>query len=256
MRLLLTNDDGIHAEGVSVLYRTLSRIHTVTLVAPDRERSAVGHGITLERPLRAVKVSLTGGITGYAVSGTPADCVKLGIREILEDRPDLVVSGINPGANVGININYSGTVAAAREAALNGIPAVAVSMQGCSRQRHREASAFVEKLAVRLLRHPMPFGTFLNVNLPDVPLKHIAGIRVSRLSVLPLCEYFEKRQDPRDRPYFWQGRDRQSFSDNPDMDGDALNQRFISLTPITCDTTDYRALETLKQLDFSIESFR
>ena len=129
MKVLLTNDDGIYAGGLQALYQRFSRRHEVTVIAPDRDCSAVSHGITLHEPLRASTVSVN-GLTGYAVSGTPADCIKLGIVELLDARPDIVISGINPGANVGVNINYSGTVSAAREAALYGVPAIAVSVQG------------------------------------------------------------------------------------------------------------------------------
>ena len=130
MNILLTNDDGIHAEGLWALNSRLAPRHAVTVIAPDRERTAVGHGITLHLPLRAHPVVLNGGARGYAVNGTPADCVKLGILEILKHKPDLVVAGLNPGANVGVNITYSGTVAAAKEAALGGIPAIAASIEG------------------------------------------------------------------------------------------------------------------------------
>ena len=129
MRILLTNDDGIHAQGLWALHAALAPGHEVTVVAPDRERTGVGHAITLHQPLRAASLAVNGA-EGYAVNGTPADCVKLAVLEILGGRPDLVVSGLNPGANVGVNINYSGTVAAAREAALGGIPAIAASIEG------------------------------------------------------------------------------------------------------------------------------
>ena len=129
MNILLTNDDGIYAKGLWALYAKFARRHCVTVVAPDRERSAVGHGITLYQPLRTNRVNINNGFTGYAVNGTPADCVKMGLMEILDSKPDMVISGINPGANVGVNINYSGTVAAAKEAALYNVPAIAVSIQ-------------------------------------------------------------------------------------------------------------------------------
>ena len=130
MNILLTNDDGIYFDGLWALYRRLQEHHAVTVIAPDRERSAIGHAITLNEPLRATMVTVNGGHEGYAVSGTPADCVKLGLFELLGTRPDMVVAGINPGANVGANLNYSGTVAAAKEAALSGVVGIAVSIEG------------------------------------------------------------------------------------------------------------------------------
>jgi len=252
MKILLTNDDGIYADGLWSLYRQFSPHHTVTVVAPDRERSAVGHGITLDRPLRASKICLHDGCSGYAVTGTPADCIKLGILEIVKGRPDLVLSGINPGANVGININYSGTVAAAREAALNGIAAIAVSVQGNPSRRYAEAAAFVKRLVDRLPLKPLPPGTFLNVNIPDVPLEKTAGIRISRQSIVLFPEYFEKRKDPRNRIYFWQGRDMQPCAQSVDIDGAALQQNYISITPVKCDMTDDTMLESLKDWALSL----
>lgn len=251
MEILLTNDDGIHAEGLWALYERLVRRHSVTVVAPDRERSAVGHGITLDRPLRVSKLSVNGGLPGFAVTGTPADCIKLGVVEILEKRPDLVISGINPGTNVGINIHYSGTVAAAREAALNGLPALAISVQGSTADRFQEAAVFAERLAAEVSQNGLPAGTFLNVNLPDLPMERIAGVQISRMNLKLFSERFEKRTDPRNRLYFWQGSDSLPFSDSPDIDGDALSRNYISITPVKCDMTDYEALDRLKTWNLS-----
>ena len=175
MHLLLTNDDGIHAEGLHALYRQCATHHSVTVMAPDRERSAVGHGITLHQPLRAVPVQLNGRMPGYAVSGTPADCIKLAVLEILERPPEMVVSGINPGANVGVNINYSGTVCAAKEAAIYGLPAIAVSMPGPDVKHYDEAARFIVKLIEQVSQEGLPKGTFLNVNIPDLPLNAMSG---------------------------------------------------------------------------------
>jgi 5'-nucleotidase len=246
MKLLLTNDDGIYAEGLWALHEHLSRTHTVTVVAPDRERSAVGHGITLQQPLRAETVTVNGCGVGIAVTGTPADCVKLAIIELMETRPDMVVSGINPGANIGININYSGTVSAAKEAALYGIPAVAASIHGRSGRHYGEASRFIGRLISRVLSRKLPCGTFLNVNFPDLPLVEIAGVRVSRQALSILSENFEKRKDPRDQHYFWQGCDSQTVFEHPETDGAVLSKNYISITPIKCDMTDYDMMETLK----------
>jgi len=245
MNILLTNDDGIHAPGLWALYDRLAGIHQVTVIAPDRERSAIGHAITLHQPLRVTQFSLNGQYGGYAVNGTPADCVKLGILEIMPDRPDLVVSGINPGANVGANLNYSGTVAAAKEATLCGTVGIAVSVVGPKVDFYDDAAMFVAQLSETVCRKGLPSGTFLNVNLPNLPLKEIAGVKISRQSVSVLSEYIEKRLDPRDRTYYWQGADRQSFGNDLQVDGVALARNFISVTPVKCDMTDYRAIENL-----------
>ncbi len=248
MRILITNDDGIFSRGLWALQRSFSRTHDVTVVAPDRERSAIGHGITLHQPLRAERVEVGNGCRGIAVSGTPADCIKIAILEIMDQKPDMVISGINPGANLGININYSGTVAAAKEAALYGINAIAVSIQKPDGDHYDEVADYIETLACRVAENGLPFGTFLNVNFPDMPVSEIAGIRVCHQGIEMFSENIEKRVDPRNRPYYWQGCDAQTFHDNPDSDGSAVAGNYISITPLKCDTTDYALMDTLKRL--------
>jgi 5'-nucleotidase len=249
MDILLTNDDGIHCAGLWALNAVLLRAHAVTVVAPDRERTAVSHAITLHQPLRANRVSLNGCGAGYAVNGTPADCIKLGILEILGRKPDLVVSGLNPGANVGVNINYSGTVAAAKEAALGGVPAIAASVDGREPYLYEAAARFVGRLSDLVGRRGLAPGTFLNVNVPNLPWSSIAGVRVSRQGLSVFKEYVDKRVDPRNRTYYWQGADMQVFGEDPDVDGAALRRRYITVTPIKCDMTDYETLNDLKQWD-------
>lgn len=245
MEVLLTNDDGIYARGLWALFDHFAGSHHVTVVAPDRERSAIGHAISLNQPLRSSRITLNGNYSGYAVTGTPADCVKLGLLEILPSRPDLVVAGINPGANVGANLSYSGTVAAAKEAALCGTSGIAISMVGRHVRHYDDAARFAVHLGERVHQKGLPFGTFLNVNLPDLPLNRIAGVRISRQGVNRLSEYVDKRTDPRNQHYFWQGPDLQIFGEDPAVDGAALDQRYISITPIKCDMTDYGLLEEL-----------
>jgi len=246
MNILLTNDDGIYAAGLWALYKKLTPQYKVTVVAPDRERSAVGHGITLHQPLRKTKIEMNNGFQGYAISGTPADCIKMGLIEILDKRPDLVISGINAGANVGININYSGTVAAAKEAALYKVPAIAVSVKGDSLMDYDDAAHFTERLAQNVINKGLPFGTILNVNFPDIPMNEVSGVRISRQATALYSEYLEKRVDPRNRSYYWHGHVPQANINAPDVDASALDENFISITPIKCDTTDYSMLEELK----------
>ncbi len=249
MNILLTNDDGIHAQGLWALYNRLAGTHHVDVVAPDRERSAIGHAITLHQPLRATRISLNGGYSGYAVNGTPADCIKLGFSEILSKKPDVVIAGVNAGANVGANLNYSGTVAAAKEAALGGTIGIAVSIEGPEVDYYDDAASFIAELCETVYEKGLPFGTFLNVNIPNRPLKDIAGVRISRQAVEVLSEYVEKRKDPRNRTYFWQGRDMQSFGADPLIDGAVLKEHFISITPVKCDMTDYHMLEDMQDWD-------
>lgn len=246
MEVLLTNDDGIYAPGLEVLYKHLAVGHSVSVIAPDREQSAVGHGITLDEPLRAKRVFVNHAFQGYAVSGTPADCIKMGLLEILKSKPDIVISGINPGANVGVNVNYSGTVAAAKEAALYGILAIAASIHSREVQNYDEAAAFIAQLAEDVYASGLPFGTFLNVNIPHRSFAEIAGIRISRLDMDFFPEYFEKRTDPQARAYYWQGCDSLPSGKSTDIDGSALCADYISITPIKCDQTDYRVLEDMK----------
>ncbi len=252
MKILLTNDDGIHAQGLWALYKRFAGDHQVTVIAPDRERSAVGHGITLNEPLRATRVEVNGGYNGYAVTGTPADCIKLGVLEILDSKPDMVISGINLGANVGVNINYSGTVAAAKEAALYGMTAIAVSIHGPEANHYDDTALFIKGLSKKVFEKGLPFGTFLNVNIPNMPVKETEGLRFSRQGVELFSEYFEKRFDPRNRIYYWQGCDSQFFGNSPDIDGTAICENFISITPIKCDMTDYNTLEDLKNWNIEI----
>ena len=252
MNILLTNDDGIHANGLDALYKKLHHKHAITVIAPDRERSAVGHAITLHEPIRVNRIEIRDSFSGYSVSGTPADCVKLGILELMDAKPDMVISGINPGANVGVNANYSGTVCAAREAAIYGIPAIAISINGNGKWRFDDAAHWVEKMAERVFRFGLSRGTLLSVNIPDLPLKKMAGVRISRQEILPFEAYFEKRVDPRNRAYYWQGCEKPVDSSSPDADVAAFGQNYITITPIKTDMTDYSAIDDLKKLNLEV----
>ncbi|WP_028325217.1 5'/3'-nucleotidase SurE [Desulfatirhabdium butyrativorans] len=242
MKILLTNDDGIFSEGLAVLYQGLSPVHRIDVVAPDRERSAVSHGITLHEPLRATSVQLADGQCGYAVNGTPADCVKLSLQELICEPPDIVISGINPGANVGINAHYSGTVAAAREAALNGIPAMAVSVERAENAHYADIVRFMLELIEKAQDMGLDQGRFLNINFPVASRNGMPGIRITRQASVPLIDGFEKRVDPRDRPYYWPKTVRPTIHTDMDQDVVALQAGFISITPMICDMTDYGLL--------------
>ena len=246
MNILLTNDDGFYAEGLSALYKKFKKKHCVTVIAPDRERSAVGHGITLYQPLRIKRIEYNGEHKGYSVDGTPADCIKIGIMELLDSKPDLVVSGINSGSNLGININYSGTVAAAREASFFGIPSIAVSTQGHKTDYCDEAADIIDGLIEKISEKGLPWGTFLNVNIPNLPLHKISGVMLCKQGVTSFGEYFEKRIDPRNRTYYWHGYQLPNTFKNKDIDEYAISNNCIAITPIKCDMTDYTMLEDLK----------
>ncbi len=247
MNILLTNDDGIHAKGLEALYSRFSEDHSVTVIAPDRERSACGHGITLHEPLRSTDITLNNGIHGHAVNGTPVDCIKLAILEIFDGKPDLVISGINPGANTGVNINYSGTAAAAREAALYKIPAIAVSISSKNPGNYNDASVFTLRLAETVFSRGLPSGTILNVNIPDMAFTRIKGIKITRQYTSFPHEYIEKKDDPRERPYYWYGYEMHTPLSNSNYDEVILNDDFISITPIKCDMTDYGMVKELSE---------
>lgn len=228
------------------MHRRLTRSHEVTVVAPDRDRSAISHGITLHMPLRAGPYREDEIERCFFVNGTPADCVKFGLNEIYGEKPDLVISGINPGANVGVNIHYSGTVAAAKEACLFGIAAMAVSVNSRNPMYYDHAADFVHTIASRILALGMPHGTLLNINLPDLPLDKLTGIRVSRQGIRFFSDIFEKRVDPRNIPYYWQGCDLQPPGADLTDDSAALCANYATLTPIRCDMTDDAFIDRLK----------
>ena len=246
MDILLTNDDGIHAAGLCALHNVLKRRHRVTIVAPDRERSAVGHGITLQNPIRAVEVEVEGGGRGWAVSGTPADCVKLALLELLDQRPDLVISGINLGANVGVDLNYSGTVAAAREASLSGLEALAVSLRHDQNPSFATAAKFVARLVSKVKDHGLPKGVFLNINVPGAIGGHATPVCISRQSGRNYDAFFDKRNDLRGQTYYWQGGEDPPLHGESDTDRAVLAANRISITPVRCGMTAYQTIQTLK----------
>lgn len=249
MRILLTNDDGIYADGLSTLCQELSDIADCLIVAPETEQSAVGHAITIYRPLMVRQARKGGRLLGYAVRGTPADCVKIGVKELAEDPVDLVVSGINVGANVGINVLYSGTVSAATEAAIMGIPSIAVSLD--TRDHHADftvAARFMKKLVPLVMRRSFLREVTLNVNVPNLPQDEIRGIAVTRQGAARLVEEFERRLDPRSNIYYWlAGETQLPETDEMESDACALRQGFISITPIHFDLTRHSAVEGVRK---------
>ncbi len=253
MNIVLTNDDGIDSRGLSVLYKELSKSHAVVVSAPARERSAAGHSLSLHEPMRVKKHPNDYGGTWYAVSGTPADCVKLGLLKLLESRPDLVISGINDGVNDGVNTYYSGTVAAAREACLNGIPAIAVSIDGRNPANYDSAAVFTRLLAEKMSARGLSRTTLLNVNMPDLPLDGIAGVRFTCLDMACPGDWVEKRRDPRGGAYYWYGYSLPVVIENSGTDREALSRQYISITPLLCDITDEAMLKKLKAMDLNIK---
>ncbi len=245
-RFLLTNDDGIYARGLLALYQELSRDAECLIVAPEVEQSAVGHAITISRPLMVRKARKNGSFLGYAVAGTPADCVKIGLGELAAGPVDLVVSGINRGANVGINILYSGTVSAATEAAIQGVPSLAISLDTHEEADYSAAARFARKMAAFILENPLP-NVALNVNVPAVPEGKIRGVVVAKQGRARLMESFDKRVDPRDNAYYWlAGETELPSQEQDDTDASALKRGMITVTPIYYDLTRYDLLDGLR----------
>ena len=257
MRILITNDDGIGAPGIEALWRAVRDLGEVTVVAPDSERSAVGHAITLADPLRVSDYAGPGGLIGHAVSGTPADCVKIAVRAILESPPDLVLSGINQGANLGTNVLYSGTVSAATEAAMLGLPAAAFSLADRHYRDFSAAAACARRLAVEIGRRGLPRGISLNVNIPPLPADSIRGTALTRQGRVRVLEWFDRRNDPRDRHYYWMVAERleDEAEAGSGLDDAAVAAGFISVTPINFDLTDEAMLEALGGWDLGPGTF-
>lgn len=238
MKVLLTNDDGIYAPGLMALYRELSEGFEVHVVAPESEMSAVGHAITLTSPLRVRVVNRNGSFFGYGVTGTPADCVKIAVQELLGTPPDIVLSGINLGANVGVNVLYSGTVSAATEGAFLGIRSAAISLDA-RRQNpdFRFAARFSRQIIHFMVKFGLREGTALNVNIPALPPALIAGVSITRQGVGRSEEKFERRIDPRGNVYYWLSGETPVEEGIPDADAKALKENRITITPISYDLT-------------------
>lgn len=244
--ILLTNDDGIYAQGILAAWQELRRIGQVEVVAPDAERSAVGHAITLLQPLRAKEVVRRNARFGYAVNGMPADCVKIAVGAILPRRPDLVVSGINLGSNTGTNVIYSGTVSAATEARIIGIPSIAVSLATFTNPNFAYAAKFTRKLALAVLEHGLPDKTLLNVNVPNIPEEEIKGVMITQQGESRVEERFEKRTDPRNQTYYWLAGQFRLQEPRENADAAVVTDGYVSVTPVQFDLTAYSAIQTLK----------
>jgi 5'-nucleotidase len=245
--VLISNDDGIDAPGILALVLEMKKIASVTVVAPDRQQSAVGHAITMNYPLRAVPVRKNGEFFGYAVDGTPADAVKLGVRFLLKEKPDLLMSGINHGSNTAINILYSGTVSAATEGTILGIPSIAVSLTTHDQADFSYAAKFAARLARRVVAEGLPQGTLLNVNVPAVPEEKISGVRITRQGNSSWEDTFDVRRDPAGREYFWLTGSMAIKDTDPETDQIAVRENFISVTPIHYELTDLPQLERMKR---------
>jgi len=249
--ILVTNDDGIDAPGLFALSRVLQPVGDIFIVAPSSERSAVGHAITLSDPLRVSNYQRNDQLYGYAVNGTPADCVKIAYWALLKRKPLLVVSGINLGSNTGMNTIYSGTVSAATEGAILGIPSFAISLATYQDPDFQYAAKFAGQLARILLEKGLPKGVYLNVNVPACAENKIKGVNITRQGQAVFQEKFDKRIDPHGRTYYWLSGQKIDQEKSIDVDDGAVQTNYISVTPVHYDLTRYDFLNTLRDWDLN-----
>jgi 5'-nucleotidase len=243
MLILVSNDDGIYSDGIRVLAQSLRKLARVVVVAPDREKSAASHSLTLHRPLRIQEIKK--GFFG--ISGTPTDCISLGVYEILKKKPDLIVSGINLGGNLGDDVHYSGTVSAALEGAIMGIPSIAVSLvTRDDSPRFEPAGNYAAKVARNVLKHGLPHGVVLNVNVPNLPLQQIRGYAFCKLGKRNYGNIIVEKIDPRKKKYYWIGGDETGYENIPGSDCNAILEKKVSITPLQVDMTNYPLLERMR----------
>lgn len=280
MKLLISNDDGIFSLGIRTLANTLAAAgHQITVVAPDQERSATGHGLTLHQPIRAnrVEAGFDQSIDAWSCSGTPSDCVKLALGALLDSPPEMVLSGINHGSNLGTDVLYSGTVSAAMEGVIEGIPGIAFSLTSFSSQNFQSAADFAQTLLQSLDKTPLPHLMLLNVNVPAVPQSEIAGVAMTRQGVRRYVDQFEKRVDPRGKTYYWLAGELLEDVDQTELaaaeqakleaigagmswlhriptDVEAIRQNYITITPLQYNLTCASGLWNLQDWQLHLKS--
>lgn len=252
IKILVTNDDGIASPGLHALARAMRPLGQVWVVAPDRERTAAAHALTLHKPLRVTRIEPR----VFAVSGTPTDCVNLALKKLLRGTPALLVSGINRGVNLGDDVTYSGTVSAALEGTIMGIPSIAMSQEVDQTFRHDVAAVYATRVARAVLKYGLPAETLLNVNVPDRPRMKIAGVRVAALSRRRFDEPIIEKTDPHGRKYYWIAGTRISWSRKGNSDHEMLRRGFVTITPIHLDVTHHGAMERLREWETLIERGR
>jgi 5'-nucleotidase len=241
MRILVSNDDGVYSPGLAELYESLLGVGDVTVIAPDRDCSAASHSLTLSTPIRIRELE-----NGFiSVSGTPADCVYVGLRAVMKEQPNMVISGINSGANLGDDVLYSGTVAAAMEGRFLGFPSIAVSLAG-EHTYYETAGRVVQILVRQLMRHPLPSDTILNVNIPNVPFEQLSGYKVTRLGRRHPSANMIEDKDPRGKTIYWVGAVGGEQDAGPDTDFHAINNNYVSITPLETDITRYKVMSDLE----------
>ncbi len=253
--ILVTNDDGIDAKGLASLVAVAQGFGEVVVVAPDKPQSGMGHAITIHDPLRLTNSDLHAPSAAYACSGTPVDCVKLGIYEVLHKKPDLILSGVNHGENSSTNVLYSGTMSAAIEGAMEGIPAIGFSLANFAPDADFSATQYyIEQVLTLFFQNGLAPNTCLNVNIPDLPLDQIKGIRVVKQAHAYWADRFEKRQDQYGRTYFWLTGEFSDLDQRPDTDLHALKEGYVSIVPTQFDLTAYAHIQSLKTWEHEAKS--
>tara|TARA_B110000438_G_C15757206_1_gene625633 strand:+ start:546 stop:1304 length:759 start_codon:yes stop_codon:yes gene_type:complete len=249
LKILVTNDDGIFSSGIYALWEVAKEFGDVTIVAPNTQKSAVGHGITISNPIYVREIERENECKGFAVSGTPADCVKIGIKSILPSRPpDLILSGINIGSNLGNNIIYSGTVAAAVEGAVVGIQSIALSIDSYNPTSFETSKAVVRKMIKFVMNNKIPSGTILNVNVPYCEVEDLKGYKITMQGNQYFNDQFDKRIDPRGRPYYWMTGEMIDNDKTIEYDGLAVSSGYVSITPINFKMTNVGFMKKLKKI--------
>ena len=241
--ILVTNDDGIHAPGLYALFEEMKKIGRPVIIAPEQDNSAVSHSLTMNRPLRVRKIEQD----IFAIDGTPTDCVTIGIKKVLSEKPALVVSGINPGGNLGDDISYSGTVSAAIEGTMLGVNSFAISLVGEEPFLFKEAAGFAGKLGAMILGQQLPGDTLLNVNFPDLPLESIKGVKFTRQGRRIYDDAIKETNDPWGRRHYWIGGGIPSWDQGEDTDAMAIASGHISITPVQLDRTNHQTLSFLRK---------
>lgn len=248
MRILIANDDGIYSSGIRALTECLVSDHEIYVVAPDRERSATGHSLTLHRPLRIEEENHLPGVkAAYSTDGTPSDCVKIAVGAIMDKKPEIVISGINHGPNMGADVMYSGTVSAAMEGAIFNIPSIAISLANYKPEDFSACTHIIKLLISQISKVKFPDRTLLNVNIPSLPLPQITGLAVTELGIRPYNDYFEKRVDPRGKTYYWLAGEAMEEQELPGTDVYAVRNNQVSITPVTIHMTNNKMLPELKE---------
>ena len=249
--ILISNDDGIFSDGIFSLWEDMTQIGKTIVVAPNSQKSAAGHGITLSDPIRFQKIKRSKGFVGYSVQGTPADSVKIALKEIMSSKPNLVISGINSGANVGKNLFYSGTIAAASEGTFLGISSIAISLDCHKECDFSGAKSVALKLVSTVLKNGLPEGTLLNVNVPNISKNNYKGYQITKQGGVFFKDDFNKRKDPHGRFYYWM----KGVIENPDIDKDwdgvALKNGYVSITPLHLKMTDHKFINELRDWNLS-----